>query len=64
MAENTETSKVGSDVNRRKQSRSRGQTNSGRGRGSRVGDQTRSQAVSVSNGQFENSYKKVSFLLA
>ncbi|XP_055834365.1 serine/threonine-protein kinase TOUSLED isoform X2 [Solanum dulcamara] len=58
MAENTETSKVGSDVNRRKQSRSRGQTNSGRGRGSRVGDQTRLQAVSVSNGQFENSYKK------
>ncbi|XP_055834364.1 serine/threonine-protein kinase TOUSLED isoform X1 [Solanum dulcamara] len=59
MAENTETSKVGSDVNRRKQSRSRGQTNSGRGRGSRVGDQTRLQAVSVSNGQFENSYKKL-----
>ncbi|KAL3325134.1 hypothetical protein AABB24_038968 [Solanum stoloniferum] len=59
MVENTETSKVGSDVNRRKQSRSRGQTNSGRGRGSRVGDQTRLQAVSVSNGQFENSYKKL-----
>ncbi|KAL3354789.1 hypothetical protein AABB24_019075 [Solanum stoloniferum] len=59
MVENTETSKVGSDVNRRKQSRSRGQTNSGRGRGSRVGDQTRLQAGSVSNGQFENSYKKV-----
>ncbi|XP_049379009.1 serine/threonine-protein kinase TOUSLED isoform X2 [Solanum stenotomum] len=58
MVENTETSKVGSDVNRRKQSRSRGQTNSGRGRGSRVGDQTRLQAGSVSNGQFENSYKK------
>lgn len=59
MVENTETSKVGSDVNRRKQSRSRGQTNSGRGRGSRVGDQTRLQAGSVSNGQFENSYKKL-----
>lgn len=59
MVENTETSKVGSDVNRRKQSRSRGQTNSGRGRGSRVGDQTRLQAGPVSNGQFENSYKKL-----
>ncbi|MCD9639994.1 hypothetical protein HAX54_025005 [Datura stramonium] len=58
IVENTETSKVGSDVNRRKQSRSRGQTNSGRGRGSRVSDQTKIQAVPVSNGQFENSYKK------
>ncbi|XP_060169987.1 serine/threonine-protein kinase TOUSLED isoform X1 [Lycium barbarum] len=57
--ENTETSKVGSDVNRRKQSRSRGQTNSGRGRGSRGSDQMRLQAVPVSNGQFENSYKKL-----
>ncbi|NP_001234393.1 tousled-like protein [Solanum lycopersicum] len=59
MVENTETSKVASDGNRRKQSRSRGQTNSGRGRGSRVGDQTRLQAVSASNDLFENSYKKL-----
>ncbi|KAM3398736.1 serine/threonine-protein kinase TOUSLED isoform X1 [Capsicum galapagoense] len=57
--ENTETTKVGSDVNRRKQSRSRGQTNSGRGRGSRVSDPTRLQPVPVPNGQFENSYKKL-----
>ncbi|CAN4119118.1 unnamed protein product [Withania somnifera] len=59
MVENTETSKVASDVNRRKQSRNRGQTNSGRGRGSRVSDQNRIQPVSVSNGQFENSNKKL-----
>ncbi|KAK4369587.1 hypothetical protein RND71_013379 [Anisodus tanguticus] len=58
IVENTETSKVGSDVNKRKQSRRTG-TNSGRGRGSRVSDQTKLQAVPVSNGQFENSYKKL-----
>nr|XP_009613849.1 serine/threonine-protein kinase TOUSLED-like isoform X1 [Nicotiana tomentosiformis]XP_009613851.1 serine/threonine-protein kinase TOUSLED-like isoform X1 [Nicotiana tomentosiformis]XP_018629891.1 serine/threonine-protein kinase TOUSLED-like isoform X1 [Nicotiana tomentosiformis]XP_018629892.1 serine/threonine-protein kinase TOUSLED-like isoform X1 [Nicotiana tomentosiformis] len=61
IVDNTDTSKVGSDVNRRKQSRVKGQTNSGRGRGSRVSDQTKSQAVSGSNGQLENSYQKVSF---
>nr|XP_016496662.1 PREDICTED: uncharacterized protein LOC107815566 [Nicotiana tabacum] len=59
IVDNTDTSKVGSDVNRRKQSRVKGQTNSGRGRGSRVSDQTKSQAVSVSNGQLENSYQKL-----
>ncbi|KAJ8552065.1 hypothetical protein K7X08_028508 [Anisodus acutangulus] len=58
IVENTETSKVGSDVNKRKQSRRTG-TNSGRGRGSRVSDQTKLQAVPVSNGQFDNSYKKL-----
>lgn len=59
IVDNTDTSKVGSDVNRRKQSRVKGQTNSGRGRGSRVSDQTKSPAVSVSNGQLENSYQKL-----
>ncbi|OIS99798.1 serinethreonine-protein kinase tousled [Nicotiana attenuata] len=59
IVDNTDTSKVGSDVNRRKQSRVKGQTNSGRGRGSRVSDQTKSQAVSVSNGQLENSCQKL-----
>ncbi|KAK4358505.1 hypothetical protein RND71_020734 [Anisodus tanguticus] len=58
IVENTETSKVGSDVNKRKQSRRTG-TNSGRGRGSRVSDQTKLQAVPVSNGLFDNSYKKL-----
>ncbi|CAN4120114.1 unnamed protein product [Withania somnifera] len=59
IVENTETSKVGSDVNRRKQSCSRGQTNSGRGRGSRVSGHTRIQPDYLSNGQFDNSSKKL-----
>ncbi|XP_070044036.1 serine/threonine-protein kinase TOUSLED isoform X2 [Nicotiana tabacum] len=58
IVDNTDTSNVGSDVSRRKQSRVKGQTNSGRGRGSRISDQTKPQAVSVSNGQLENSYQK------
>uniref|UniRef100_A0A1S4BL79 Serine/threonine-protein kinase TOUSLED-like n=1 Tax=Nicotiana tabacum TaxID=4097 RepID=A0A1S4BL79_TOBAC len=59
IVDNTDTSNVGSDVSRRKQSRVKGQTNSGRGRGSRISDQTKPQAVSVSNGQLENSYQKL-----
>ncbi|KAJ4829154.1 hypothetical protein Tsubulata_032710 [Turnera subulata] len=65
IGETTET-KVGSDVNRRKQSRGRGQSVSGRGRGSRVNDQARSQnsasTALPSNGQLENSYNKAMYL--
>ncbi|KAL1557540.1 non-specific serine/threonine protein kinase [Salvia divinorum] len=47
--------KLGSDVSKRKQSRGRAITSSGRGRGSRVSDQARNQSISPSNGQVENS---------
>lgn len=59
MAETLET-KVNFDVGRKKHSRGRSQ--SGRGRGSRSNDQTRSQisasTISSLNGQLENSYHK------
>uniref|UniRef100_A0A5B6ZYP2 Putative serine/threonine-protein kinase TOUSLED isoform X1 n=2 Tax=Davidia involucrata TaxID=16924 RepID=A0A5B6ZYP2_DAVIN len=53
--------KAGSEVNRKKQSRGRGHSVSGRGRNSRVNDQTRTQTSSTippTNGQIENSYHK------
>ncbi|KAK3040194.1 hypothetical protein RJ639_028444 [Escallonia herrerae] len=54
--------KVGIDVDRKKQSRGRVHSNSGRGRGSRVNDHTRVRVapstVPTSNGQLENSYHK------
>uniref|UniRef100_A0A5B7A0Z4 Putative serine/threonine-protein kinase TOUSLED isoform X1 n=1 Tax=Davidia involucrata TaxID=16924 RepID=A0A5B7A0Z4_DAVIN len=54
--------KAGSEVNRKKQSRGRGHSVSGRGRNSRVNDQTRTQTSSstipLANGQIENSYNK------
>lgn len=61
VGETTET-KASSDVSRRKQSRGRGQSISGRGRGSRANDQTRSpvppSTALLSNGQLENSCHK------
>lgn len=55
--------KGNSDVNRKKHGRGRGNPASGRGRGSRINDHTRSQVcpstVAPSNGQLENSYSKV-----
>ncbi|CAK9175470.1 unnamed protein product [Ilex paraguariensis] len=54
--------KAGLDVNRKKQSRGRGHSTSGRGRGSRGNDQTRIHTVLPSNGQLENSYYKVHYL--
>ncbi|KAG6682147.1 hypothetical protein I3842_13G123900 [Carya illinoinensis] len=62
MVVETLNSKANSDVNRKKQGRGRGYSVSGRGRSSRINDQTRSQVsastVSPSNGQLENSYPK------
>ncbi|KVH88411.1 Protein kinase, ATP binding site-containing protein [Cynara cardunculus var. scolymus] len=56
--------KSGSDVNRRKQTRGKGNSNPTRGRGSLVNDQTRIQNSSLvlrsSNGLLENSHKKES----
>lgn len=56
--------KSGSDVNRRKQTRGKGNSNPARGRGSLVNDQTRIQnsslALQSSNGLLENSHKKES----
>lgn len=58
--------KTGSEVNRKKQSRGREHSTSGRGRGSRVNDRTKvriSPPIGLqSNGLLENSYHKVSFL--
>nr|GMD69612.1 serine/threonine-protein kinase TOUSLED isoform X1 [Ipomoea batatas] len=51
----TDTGKVGSEENRRRQSRGRGSSATGRGRGSRNGDQTKVPMLSPSNGQIENS---------
>nr|GLL43255.1 serine/threonine-protein kinase TOUSLED isoform X1 [Ipomoea trifida] len=51
----TDTGKVGSEENRRRQSRGRGSSATGRGRGSRNGDQTKVPMLSPSNGQLENS---------
>lgn len=55
--------KVTSDVNRKKHGRGRANSVSGRGRGSRVQDQTRllisPSTVSSPNGELENSYKRV-----
>ncbi|XP_004295135.1 PREDICTED: serine/threonine-protein kinase TOUSLED-like [Fragaria vesca subsp. vesca] len=55
-------SKVTSDVNRKKHGRGRANSVSGRGRGSRVQDQTRllisPSTVSSPNGELENSYKR------
>lgn len=56
----TDTSKVGSEENRRRQSRGRGSSATGRGRGSRNGDQTKVPMLSPSNGQLENSNHMVS----
>ncbi|KAH6789729.1 Protein kinase superfamily protein [Perilla frutescens var. frutescens] len=50
--------KLGGDVNKRKQSRGRATTASGRGRGHRVADQAKNQIISPSNGQVENSHHK------
>ena len=65
IVETVET-KANVDVNKKKHGRGRGHSVSGRGRGSRGNDQTRSQicppAVSISNGQLENSYHKVCLL--
>lgn len=62
MVVETLESKSNSEVNRKKQGRGRGYVVSGRGRSSRVNEQTRSQVssstVSPSNGQLENSYPK------
>lgn len=49
--------KPGGDVYKKKQSRGRGTTPSGRGRG-RVADQARNQMISPANGQVENSPHK------
>lgn len=55
--------KVNSDVNRKKHGRGRANSVLGRGRGSRVHDQTKSlispPTVSPPNGELENSYNKV-----
>nr|GMD61633.1 serine/threonine-protein kinase TOUSLED isoform X1 [Ipomoea batatas]GMD64846.1 serine/threonine-protein kinase TOUSLED isoform X1 [Ipomoea batatas] len=56
----TDTGKVGSEENRRRQSRGRGSSATGRGRGSRNGDQTKVPMLSPSNGQIENSNHMVS----
>lgn len=65
VAETVET-KVNVDINRKKHGRGRGHSVSGRGRSSRVNDQSRSQicppTVLPSNGQLENSYHKVCLL--
>ncbi|KAL2557326.1 Serine/threonine-protein kinase TOUSLED [Forsythia ovata] len=53
----SDSNKVGPDVNKKKQGRGRGNSASGRGRGSRVCDQTRIETISSSNGQPENSHK-------
>ena len=61
VVENVEV-KSGSDVNRRKQTRGKGNSNSARGRGSVNNDQTRIQNSAShpsSNGLQENSYHKV-----
>ncbi|XP_050367376.1 serine/threonine-protein kinase TOUSLED isoform X2 [Argentina anserina] len=54
--------KINSDVNKKKQGRGRANSVSGRGRGSRVQDQTRllisPTTVSPPNGELENSFKK------
>ncbi|XP_057808131.1 serine/threonine-protein kinase TOUSLED isoform X2 [Salvia miltiorrhiza] len=60
-AEPIDNNKLGGDVNKRKQSRGRATTSSGRGRGSRVSDQARNQSISPSNGQVENSLCKDGF---
>lgn len=62
VVENVEV-KSGSDVNRRKQTRGKGNSNSARGRGSVNNDQTRIQNSAShpsSNGLQENSYQKES----
>ena len=55
--------KVNLDVNKKKHGRGRGNSVSGRGRSSRVQDQTRllisPTTVSPPNGELENAYKKV-----
>ncbi|KAG6414703.1 hypothetical protein SASPL_122076 [Salvia splendens] len=53
--EPVDNNKLGGDVSKRKQSRGRANTSSGRGRGSRVSDQARNQSISPANGQVENS---------
>lgn len=57
--------KTSSDTSKKKNGRVRGNSASGRGRGSRVNEQTKSQvctpAVVPSNGHLENSYHKVPF---
>lgn len=60
--EPVDSNKVGADVNKRKQSRGRASTASGRGRGYRVTDQAKNQMISPSNGQVENSHHKVCLL--
>ncbi|CAI9774543.1 unnamed protein product [Fraxinus pennsylvanica] len=52
----SDSNKVGLDVNKKKQGRGRGSSASGRGR-SRVCDPTRMETASPSNGQLENSHK-------
>lgn len=59
--EPSDNNKLGGDVYKRKQSRGRATTPSGRGRGSRAIDQTRNQIISPSNGQVENSHNKDDF---
>ena len=57
MGETGDTKTGFEDVNRKKQSRGRGRSVTGRGRGSKANDQTRPQissAVLSSNGQLEN----------
>ncbi|XP_047944455.1 serine/threonine-protein kinase TOUSLED-like isoform X2 [Salvia hispanica] len=49
--EPVDNNKLGGDVSKRKQSRGRANTSSGRGRGSRVSDQARNQSISPANGQ-------------
>lgn len=60
--EHVEEMKASVDVNRKKQGRAKGQSVSGRGRGSRVNGQTRIEhapsPVLPSNGQHENSFHK------
>lgn len=57
-------SKTGSNVIKKRQSRGREHSNSGRGRGSRVNDRTKVRISSPtglqSNGLLENSYQNVS----
>ncbi|CAH9072579.1 unnamed protein product [Cuscuta europaea] len=50
----TDAGKVGTEGNRKRQNRGRGNSTTGRGRGPRNGDQTKMQTVSASNGQPEN----------
>lgn len=53
----SDSNKVGPDVNKKRRGRGRGSSASGKGHGSRVCDQTKMETVSLSIGQLEISRK-------